>query len=48
MMGMRYSEVYIKSFGYELALNVVTSDDLESVWSRFMKLSVFRGGNWKL
>jgi len=27
---MRYSNVYIKSFGYELPPNVVTSDDLES------------------
>lgn len=27
---MRYNKVYIESFGYELARNVVTSDDLES------------------
>ena len=27
---MRYSKVYIDSFGYELPPNVVTSDDLES------------------
>jgi len=26
---MLYSKVYIKSFGYQLAPNVVTSDDLE-------------------
>ncbi|MDO9565761.1 MAG: 3-oxoacyl-ACP synthase III [Candidatus Desulfaltia sp.] len=26
---MRYSKVYIESFGYELAPNIVTSDDLE-------------------
>ena len=29
IMRMRYSKVYIESFGYELAPNIVTSDDLE-------------------
>ena len=27
---MKYSKVYIDSFGYELPPNVVTSDDLEN------------------
>ena len=33
---MLYSKVYIESFGYELAPNVITSDDLEKRLELFL------------
>jgi len=41
---MRYSKVYIESFGYELAPNVVTTDELEEKLSPFFKSMGFGKG----
>jgi len=41
---MRYSNVYIESFGYELPPNVVTSDDLEKRLGPFYKTLHFQKG----
>ncbi|MBU1342164.1 MAG: 3-oxoacyl-ACP synthase III [Proteobacteria bacterium] len=41
---MRYSKVFIESFGYELAPNVVTSDDLEKKLAPFFKEMGFEQG----
>ena len=44
---MKYSKVYIESFGYELAPNIVTSDDLENRLEPFYKALHFQKGQFE-
>jgi len=44
---MLYTKVYIDSFGYELAPNVVTSDDIEKRLEPYIKPSIFKRDNWR-